>query len=84
MLKEQTSAGLVCVCACAEGSANTELVAVITLNALGSSHPGELCKDSKDMSKPNHISSDVNWKLHQSVLGNPIQEGLAPGWCMQT
>lgn len=63
----------------AEGSANTELDAVITLNALGSSRPGELCKDSKDMSKPNHISSDVNWKLHQSVLGNPIQEGLALG-----
>lgn len=54
----------------AESSANTELLAVITLNARG--------ENSKDTDKPNHVSSDVNWKLHQSVLGNPIQEGLGP------
>lgn len=73
MLKEQTSAGRCFWLSFAEGSAKTELLAVITVNALG-----ELCKNSEDTGKPNHVSSDVNWKLYQSVLCNPTQEGLAP------
>jgi len=62
----------------AEGSANTEPLAVNTLHACRSSRLDEDCKNtSKDAGNPKQVSSDINCKLHQPVLGDPSQERLA-------
>lgn len=69
----------------AEGSANTELLAINTLNACRSSCLDKLCKNtSKDTGNSKQVSSDINCKLHQPVLGDPSQERFASDWCTQT
>lgn len=77
MLKEQTTASLVSGCGLPR-ALQTEPLAVNTLNTCGSSCLDEVCKNtSKDIGNPKQVSSDINCKLHQPVLGVPSQERLA-------
>lgn len=81
ILKDQTIVGLISGC--------SFLRALQTqnhspLNACRSSRL-ELCKNSsKDTGNSTQVSSNINCKLHQPVLGDPSREGPASDRCTQT